>query len=240
MRMAEGTLPTVPGTPPRAGRSRLRRESSADQVAAQIRHWIIGGELRQGDRLRQDDIADELGVSRIPVREAIIALDREGWVRSEANRGAFVTGLTADDVQDHYELRGLVLGLAARRVAESATDEQLAELTDRLQAMQRADDTSTSGTLNERFLAKLLAIADSPRLRAALLVTPSILPADQFFTVVPDGRAVQSDGMGTLVELLKARRADDADQMVREALRRHADVVVAAFDQSGLLGTVDS
>ena len=91
--MAEGTLPTVLGTPPRPGRSRLRRESSADQVAAQIRHWIISGQLRQGDRLRQDEIADELGVSRIPVREAIIALEVQGLVEVRVGSGAYVKRL---------------------------------------------------------------------------------------------------------------------------------------------------
>ena len=221
MRMPSSSRGDVPAErPERAGRPRLRRESSADQVAAHVRQLIMAGELRKGDRLRQDEIADQLGVSRIPVREAIIALDREGWVRFEANRGAFVTGLGADDIRDHYELRGYVLGLTAKRVAETATDEELADLGGRFRAMQNAEDVATFSSLNEGFLARLLRIADSPRLRAALLVTPSILP-NGFFDVVPAGRKVQTDGLRQLVRLLKARRGDDADHVMRTTLRQH-------------------
>src|SRR3954451_3726879 len=96
----------------------MDRPSSGDLVAIHVRSLIFNGELRQGDRVPQDDIAEELGVSRIPVREAIIALDREGWVTIEPHRGAFVHGLDAAAVNDHYELIGLMWGLAARRVIE--------------------------------------------------------------------------------------------------------------------------
>lgn len=237
MRMSPVSSGGIPAERPAAlGRVRLRRESSADQVAAHVRQSIIAGELRKGDRLRQDDIADELGVSRIPVREAIIALDREGWISFEANRGAYVTGLDADDVRDHYELRGLVLGLVARRVAETAQDEQLEDLAARFAAMKRAQDVATFSSRNDRFLATLLGLADSPRLSAALLVTPSILPTG-FFDMVPAGREIQVKGVGQLVRLLKARRADDADQVMRATLRRHGDAVVEAFADAGLLGT---
>jgi DNA-binding GntR family transcriptional regulator len=218
---------------------RLHRESSADQVAAQVRKSITAGQLRKGDRLRQDDIADELGVSRIPVREAIIALDREGWVKLEANRGAFVTGLEADDIRDHYELRGLVLGLAAKRVAEIAKDDGLVELANRYSAMRRAMDIQAFSSANDRFLGKLLGLTDSPRLRAAMLVTPSILP-EGFYEIVPAGREIQTKGIGQLMRLLKARRADEADQQMRATLRRHGDAVVEAFAGSGVLRSSES
>lgn len=220
----------------RVSRPRLRRQSSADQVAAHVRQMIMTGQMRKGDRLRQDEIAEELGVSRIPVREAIIALDREGWLSFEANRGAFVTGLEANDIKDHYALRGLVLGLAAKRATEVATEEQLTELGERFQAMRRADDLATFSSLNERFLAKLLNLANSPRLRAALLVTPSII-ARGFFDVVPAGRQIQEKGVGELVRLMKARKADEVDQSMRATLGRQGDAVVAAFAASGLLGS---
>ena len=100
----------------------VNRRSSGDLVAVHIRSMIFDGELRQGDRMRQDDIARRLGVSRIPVREAIIALDREGWLTITPHRGAFVHGLDEDALRDHYELLGLVYGLAARRATERASD----------------------------------------------------------------------------------------------------------------------
>jgi DNA-binding GntR family transcriptional regulator len=105
--------------------------------------------------------------------------------------------------------------------------------------MRKADDVATFASHNDRLLAMLLAIADAPRLRAALLVTPSILP-EGFFAMVPAGREIQVKGIGQLVRLLKARRGDDADQVMRATLQRHGDAVVEAFDRSGLLGSSPS
>jgi DNA-binding GntR family transcriptional regulator len=223
------------GLPRPDARARLRRESSADLVAEHIRQAIIAGVLRPGERLRQDDIADDLGMSRIPVREAIIALDSEGWLRLESNRGAYVAGLAADDVRDHYELRGLVLGLVARRAAAVAAGAQVDTLAERHRAMRDAPDLTTFASLNDRFLGTLLGIADSPRLTAALLVTPSIIQQG-FFEVVGNAREVQQDGLGPLLRAMRARAEDDADHMMRALLRRHGDAVVAAFAAAGLLG----
>src|SRR3954465_14483371 len=100
----------------------IDRPSSGDLVAVHVRSLIFNGELRQGDRVHQDDIARQLGVSRIPVREAIIALDREGWLTITPHRGAFVHGLDEDALRDHYELLGLVYGLAARRTTQRASN----------------------------------------------------------------------------------------------------------------------
>src|SRR5204862_5993193 len=106
----------------------MDRRSSGDLVAVHVRSLIFNGELRQGDRVRQDEIARRLGVSRIPVREAIIALDRAGWLTITPHRGAFVHGLDEDSLRDHYELLGLVYGLAARRAVDRAAREARARL----------------------------------------------------------------------------------------------------------------
>ena len=117
----------------------IDRPSSGDLVAIHVRSLIFNGALRQGDRVHQDDIARQLGVSRIPVREAIIALDREGWLTITPHRGAFVHGLDEDALRDHYELLGLVYGLAARRATERATDDGLKGLRDAQQQLAAAE-----------------------------------------------------------------------------------------------------
>jgi DNA-binding GntR family transcriptional regulator len=225
------------GLPHPDGRARLRRESSAEQVAAHIRQAIMSGDLPPGERLRQDDIADELGVSRIPVREAIIALDREGWLRLAANRGAYVAALGVHDVRDHYELRGLIFGLVARRAAAAATADDIDVLAERRRAMGNAPDLATFAYLNDRFLGTLVRTAGSPRLTAALLVTPSIIPRG-FFDVVAGAREIQQTGLTPLLRAVRTHAEGDADDAVRSLLRRHGDAVVAAFSASGLLSTV--
>jgi DNA-binding GntR family transcriptional regulator len=101
--------------------------------------------------------------------------------------------------------------------------------------MRDAPDVATFASLNDRFLGTLLRIADSPRLTAALLVTPSIIQQG-FFEVVGNAREVQQDGLGPLLRAMRARAEDDADHMMRALLRRHGDAVVAAFAAAGLLG----
>jgi hypothetical protein len=136
----------------------MDRRSSGDLVAVHIRSLIFNGELRQGDRMRQDEIARRLGVSRIPVREAIIALDREGWLTITPHRGAFVHGLDEDALRDHYELLGLVYGLAARRATERATDDGLKRLRDAQQQLAAADAPDTLHDANDAFLRTLLSL----------------------------------------------------------------------------------
>jgi DNA-binding GntR family transcriptional regulator len=93
----------------------LVRRSSGDHAAVYIRRLIFEGRLRPGERIPQEQIAQALGVSRIPVREALIALEREGWVTIEMHRGAFVNALDEQAARDTYELFGLVYGFAVRR-----------------------------------------------------------------------------------------------------------------------------
>lgn len=213
---------------------RLKRESSSEQVAAHIRRLIMSGELTKGDRLRQDDLADELGVSRIPVREAMIGLDREGWLHFEANRGAFVAGFDAEDITDHYEIRGLVFGLIGRRVIEAASDEEVKGLGALLRAMRSSTDLETFAINNDRMIGQLLRLARSPRLTAALLVTPSIV-YQNFFEFVPSGREVQERGISEFLKAVRSRNADVADTVLRTMLRRQGEAVLAAFTASGVV-----
>ena len=106
-------------------------------------------------------IAAELGVSRIPVREDIIALDREGWVTVEPHRGAFVRGIDADYVRDHYELYGLVFGLMAARVAERADADGRARVLDAAKVVAAADatDARAFNDANRSFLRVLDEVA---------------------------------------------------------------------------------
>ncbi len=205
-----------------------------EQASAHIRRLILSGELVKGDRLLQDEIAEELGVSRIPIREALITLDREGWLNFEPNRGAFVAGIAADDIRDHYELRGLVFGLIARRVVASAAEGDLATFVALHKAMRTAADIDEFAEANDRFIGRLLKVAASPRLTAALLATPSLIPSG-FFEFVPTGRAIQEAGYAAFIAALKKSSEDKADIALVNTLRRQGEAVVAAFTATGLV-----
>jgi DNA-binding GntR family transcriptional regulator len=208
--------------------------SAAQSVASFLKQDIVSGNLPAGTRIFAEDLAEQLGVSRIPVREALIGMDREGWLRTEPNRGGiFVCGFRRDDVLDHYELRGAVFGLVARRAAGSSSQE-LATLQEFYRALRRTSDSDTFSAVNDHLLRSLNSIGASARLRAALRITPSMV-GDNFFAVVGDAREIQQSGLATVLKAIADHDGDTAFDQMRELHRRQGNAVVATFSTRGLL-----
>lgn len=98
------------------------------RVFHKIREDILSGKYKQNEELREATIGEELGVSRTPVREAFRQLELEGLLTIIPNKGAYVTGITAKDVQDIYMIRSLLEGLCVRWVTENISKELMEEL----------------------------------------------------------------------------------------------------------------
>ena len=96
-----------------------------DVVFNTLRKAILKGELKPGERLMEIALAEKLGVSRTPVREAMRKLELEGLVSIIPNKGAYVTGITRKDVEDIYAIRSLLEGLCARWATAYITEKQL-------------------------------------------------------------------------------------------------------------------
>jgi DNA-binding GntR family transcriptional regulator len=226
----------APEIPSALIRAAYNPRSSGDQVAAYIRSLIFHGHLRQGDRIRQDELAATLGVSRIPVREAIIALDREGWVTSEPHRGAFVNGLDPDGISDHYEMLGMLLGLAARRAAERGTPEQVERLVAQQKALQAAKDPDEFYYENEQILRQIFTMADSSRLSAVSRVMTAVVPGN-FFAVIPGAIPDQKKAMARIVKTIAAHDGQKAAQEWLQLLRRHGEHVIELMTARNLFRT---
>ncbi|MCA8235991.1 GntR family transcriptional regulator [Burkholderia cenocepacia] len=138
-------------------------DSTADAVAASLRDMIINGELEAGERLVERDLAERFGISRIPMREAIQRLEREGLLDIFRNRGAVVRMLSTSDVQEIYDLRVLLEGDAIYRSVKQLDDETLAraELVHRL--LGDATVPRRQGELNREFHALLYARCGNAR-----------------------------------------------------------------------------
>jgi DNA-binding GntR family transcriptional regulator len=115
-------------------------------VSEQIRGRILAGKLRPGERLVEDRLSIELGVSRVPVREALLGLSREGLVTLERNRGASVADVTPETVAELVEVRALLEGLNAKLAARRHDPEIVAELRDTL---KRGNAASKNGSPEE-------------------------------------------------------------------------------------------
>jgi len=97
-------------------------------VFESLREAIIAGQLRPGERMMEIQLAEEMGVSRTPVREAIRKLELEGLVVMIPRKGAYVAGLSLKDIADVFEIRRALEGLAAELAADRITEEELENL----------------------------------------------------------------------------------------------------------------
>ncbi|AOI61083.1 GntR family transcriptional regulator [Burkholderia diffusa] len=140
-----------------------RLDSTADAVAASLREMIINGELQAGERLVERDLAERFGISRIPMREAIQRLEREGLLDIFRNRGAVVRMLSASDVQEIYDMRTLLEGDAIYRSVKRLDGETLvrAELVHRL--LGESNVPRRQGELNREFHALLYSCCGNER-----------------------------------------------------------------------------
>jgi DNA-binding GntR family transcriptional regulator len=116
----------------------LRRDSTPERIAMQLRSGIVSGRLPPGQALREVEVARQLGVSRGPVREAFQRLIQEGLLEAHPARGVFVPQLTTADIADLYLARGAVETTAARLLASSGTAEALGDLAAALAAFEAA------------------------------------------------------------------------------------------------------
>lgn len=146
-----------------------RLESTSETVVTSLREMIVGGEFEPGMRLVERDLADRFGISRIPLREAIQQLEREGLVETFRNRGAVVRMLSEADVNEIYDLRVLLEGDAIHRSAKHMTEETMAraELVHRL--LGSAKTKRRQGELNREFHELLYAHCGNDRQLQAIM-----------------------------------------------------------------------
>lgn len=104
------------------------QKSLRDYVFSKLRDGILSGRYKPGESLVELKVSEELGVSRTPIREAIRKLELEGLVQVIPNKGAFVSGITDKDINDIYEIRMTIEGLAAKWAAIYATEAELADM----------------------------------------------------------------------------------------------------------------
>jgi len=215
----------------------LVRQSSGDHAAVYIRRLIFEGRLRPGERIPQEQIAQALGVSRIPVREALIALEREGWVTIEMHRGAFVNALDEQAARDTYELFGLVYGFAVRRAIDRARP-GLGEHVDEIaRRITRTDDTEEIQRLTIAFHAAIVDAAASPRIKVVLRAMSGLLPGN-FFALVPGAIEIERKGLADIATAVADGDADKASDGYERMMGRQGELVVQLFTDRGLFGQV--
>jgi DNA-binding GntR family transcriptional regulator len=145
----------------------IPRQSLASAVADKLRAMIIRGDVQEGEQLRQDAIASDFQVSRIPVREALRQLEAEGLIKIVAHRGAVVSALSADDIEELFEIRALLECEVLKVSIPNLTDADFEKAESILEAYEKelrpsSTEVGTWGRLNWQFHSTLYSRANRP------------------------------------------------------------------------------
>jgi DNA-binding GntR family transcriptional regulator len=186
--------------------------------------------LRDGEWVPQKEIAQSLGVSSIPVREALVALEREGVVHIEAGRGAFVNGLDPDVAREQFYIFGRIYGLAARRATERAEPEWLAQLASAAARIQREKDLDALLHVSIRFQLLLVDRGGSKRLAALFRPLAQIVPGN-FYAVIPGSLERTRRGVREIVRAVKAEQPERAERACWAMIDDIGELVARQLDR---------
>ena len=146
------------------------KRNRSEEVTAYLRRKIFNGELRAGERLIEADIAKELGMSRGPVRDALLVLEYEGLVTSEANKGCTVTRLSGEDAYEIFYLRGMLEKEALKKCGGKLLDSSIFTMKNIIDEMKMAEKKEQSLEIlidcDERFHEEILKSSKMERLRS--------------------------------------------------------------------------
>jgi DNA-binding GntR family transcriptional regulator len=142
--------------------------SASEFAAMQIRKAILDGTLEPGVRIQQHALASELGVSHVPLREAIQRLEAEGFLAVHPRRGAFVMPLSRDDAREIFDLRATLETKALRASIPNLNSEQLQIIEEACAAGDGVTDLVRYGEINVQFHRALFAGAGRPRLQSLI------------------------------------------------------------------------
>ncbi len=147
-----------------------------DLVVSHVVNLVLTGKLRSGDRLDRNEIAHELGLSRVPVQEAVVQLEHDGILSTQYHRGAFVERFDEATVREHHELYGLLSGTASARAAAAADPMITAELAELLSLMGGGRDSRLFDHHARRFRGVVNTEYAGPRLQAAIDSSQTLIP----------------------------------------------------------------
>ncbi len=210
----------------------VNHPSLKDAAAAYIREQILTGKLTPGTKVDQDEISEALGMSRLPVREALIELAQESLIDAVPRRGAFVARLERADIIDHYRIFGLIAGLAASRAATSLSDEQLATLRGIHESFLAATDPEGKAYWNHEFHKIINQAGGSRRLVSVLALLSRSLPV-RYFEFVPNWADISAGHHARILSALEAHDAHEAQRMLEHHVAESGDLAVEILQEMG-------
>jgi len=211
------------------GQASLARTASV-AAADLIRQAIVEGRVAPGQRLKEEELAQQLGISRTPIREALLVLQTEGLLEGAPNRGATVRMYDVAALEEMYELRAVLESHAARRAATRVTPAQLDVLRsscERFAALVGAEDVPALVAENGVFHDTILAAADSERLSGMVRQVVALpLTYKSYVWYSPQQSSASYHYHLQLVKALERGDGERAELVMREHVFEARDVLV--------------
>ena len=216
------------------------RESQSTAIVERLRALILTGDYGPDERLIEEQLAERLGVSRTPIRQALTMLEAEGLVEIAPNRGATVCSFSTEDVWDIYDLRAVLEGYAARRAAERIEGGELGRLRELAGEMEtlagrfedHEEEIRTLVGLNQEFHGTIVEASRNRRLQRLINRTVEIpLMFKAFFWYTPHERVISNHYHRQILQALERGDADRAEIIMREHVYEGRDFVIGALKE---------
>ncbi len=195
-------------------------KTAKGRVYQEIKERIINGVYGGGRQLRQEELAEEFGVSRIPVREVLIQLDGEGLVEMHPYKGAVVSPLSSDEAKELFEIRYILESAALRFSSERMTESDYLDMEVLLDDTEAESDAFSRTEKNRTFHSKLYGYCGRPRLLE--MIDGLHAGVDRYLRVYLRLMDYQQDSTEAHREMLKACREGRLDDACR-LLKKHLD-----------------
>jgi DNA-binding GntR family transcriptional regulator len=212
-----------------------RRRASYEAVE-HIIGQIYAGQLRPGDRIDVEKVATALNISRSPVREAVLELQRDGFVDNSFHRSAFIAPFDADVIEDSYDLYGILFARATARAAgldrDSPVLSELGKLVQGIQGLSHPEDIHAAAYHYRRIISHNCG---TQRLRALLRSFRSFVPASYRMNT-PELSDTFRTGLAAEFEQITRGNPDQAAEMTRKLYRDQAALVIADLRAKGVIG----
>jgi DNA-binding GntR family transcriptional regulator len=212
------------------------RKSLGQDVFEYLKTAIIDETIEPGSRLVESRIADQLGISRTPLREALHKLEREDWIEKIPSGGFRVVTLTARDIEETFGIRSVLEAYAARLAAENCRRKDLIPLEKQIQKFRECLDSDPSGdqlqAINTRFHDLLYALSRSPKLIQMIGRLRAQISRFRKIILKQEDYAIQSNADHIrMVEAIKKRDGDGVELLVRQHILKGKQAVLNRLKQ---------
>jgi len=211
-----------------------QRKSLGQHVFENLKNAIVKGDIPPGGRLIESRLAETLGISRTPVREAIHKLEREGYLRKLSRGGFSVLGLSREDVNETFGIRSVLESYAARLAAEKHCKADLKPLEKKIKLYQKhldCRDLEALPDINTEFHDLLYALSSSPKLIQMINnLRDQIYRFRQLILKNEKLARMSNDDHKDMLDRIRQRDVEGVERLVREHFTRGRKAVLESYD----------